>query len=236
MNITEKSPPLSGPISFYTISQVSTTKRSFSSLSRDIALEALANLSSRDRVNFMKTNRQYRQLGHTMMAKEIHYLQNRIENGLKKTLDPINYKQKVKGIDAVFRHPRFLTPGLNFQDRERFLEEQIIMIFKKNISSDIFLNSNKDLMLIFAKTCKSKFNLDSDELKNNEEFMKCIVAQNGLALRFASDELKNNKEVVKLAVTKDGFALEYASNELKNNEEVVKIAKVEELLNLLQMK
>lgn len=64
---------------------------------------------------------------------------------------------------------------------------------------------------------KSDFNLEQENLENDELFMKFCVNLNSCLLKYASDELKNNFNIVVNAFVKNNNSFQYASNEMKNN-------------------
>ena len=60
------------------------------------------------------------------------------------------------------------------------------------------------------------------ELLSDKSFMMGVIKVNGLALKYASDELKNDEYFVKLALQNSaGFALKYASKRLREDREIV---------------
>ena len=61
-------------------------------------------------------------------------------------------------------------------------------------------------------------------MKNNPEFIKEAVKQNGAILQNLDKDIRNNKDIVLEAVKNCGWALEYASDKLRNDVEVVREA------------
>lgn len=61
----------------------------------------------------------------------------------------------------------------------------------------------------------------SEELRDDEELVKKIVKDCGLAIEFASDRLLNNFDVAMLAVKNNGLALAFLSDKLKDKSEIV---------------
>jgi len=117
-------------------------------------------------------------------------------------------------IDIVFLSYK-LVDIINLLDNDEYNQhKQDIINLLDNINLIIYLITQK----------YSIFKYLNDEFKNNFEFVKLAVQNNGYVLEYASDEFKNNFEIVKLAVQKFAYALQYASNELKNNFEIVSIA------------
>lgn len=47
------------------------------------------------------------------------------------------------------------------------------------------------------------------------------VAQNGDSLQFASEDLKGDQEVVRCAINQNGTSLRFASQEIKNEYQIV---------------
>ncbi len=62
---------------------------------------------------------------------------------------------------------------------------------------------------------------DHPERQDDTEFVRTVVAQNGLNLEFASPRLRGDLETARLAVAQDSRALEAVSEELKNNREII---------------
>ena len=94
----------------------------------------------------------------------------------------------------------------------------------KKISSCLTLDIRNDLDFIkkYVIVCgTSGFGILSDDLRNNNDFMKEIIKYNVDALQYASEELKDDKNLVMESVKKNGRILQYVSSRLKNDKEVV---------------
>jgi len=59
------------------------------------------------------------------------------------------------------------------------------------------------------------------ERQDDTEFVRTVVALNGLNLGYASPRLRGDLETARIAVTQDSRALEDVSEELKNNREII---------------
>lgn len=87
-------------------------------------------------------------------------------------------------------------------------------------SAPFFLESTEEVL--------AKINLDGLCLakapifiKNNPEFVKIAVAQNGMSLQFASEECKADPEIVFLACSNNPEAFQFASIHLRQDQEYV---------------
>jgi hypothetical protein len=108
-------------------------------------------------------------------------------------------------IDIVFLNI-LLVDIINLLDNDEYNQyEQDIIYNLENVNLIIYLIDNQT----------SIFKYLNNKLKNNFEFVKLVVQQNGYILRFVSDEFKNNFEIVNLAIINNPYVLEYASYELR---------------------
>jgi hypothetical protein len=62
---------------------------------------------------------------------------------------------------------------------------------------------------------------DSEDLRNDKDFILEAVKQNGWALEYASKDLRNNKVVMLEAFKQNGWALKYASEDLRNDKDFI---------------
>jgi hypothetical protein len=105
-------------------------------------------------------------------------------------------------------------------------EEQEITI------ADILSNANYPSFLLlndsFKKLCyenvysERAYSVLPEEIKNDINFIRILLKNNGNALEFLSNEHKSNKELVLIAVEEDGgWAFRFAADELKNDREFI---------------
>jgi hypothetical protein len=87
------------------------------------------------------------------------------------------------------------------------------------------LINNRELLLVAANRYGFELLNKCEALKDDKEFVKYVVANNGSLLSYVSDRLKDDKEVVLLAVSDYGNAIKYASDELQKDEEIIKVPK-----------
>ena len=82
---------------------------------------------------------------------------------------------------------------------------------------------NKEEVLSLLRSGYS-FDIASDRLKNNKEFIKEATKISYISLKFANPKFRDDKEIIMEAVKNCGWALEYASDKLRNDVEVVREA------------
>ena len=115
------------------------------------------------------------------------------------------YARELQIIDIVFLSYKLVDIKKLLDNDEYNQYEQDIIYNLENVNLIIYLIDNQT----------SIFKYLNNKLKNNFEFVKLVVQQNGYILRFVSDEFKNNFEIVNLAIINNPYVLEYASYELR---------------------
>lgn len=214
-----------GPMPGVPSAPKSTSAEPLKSMALEPAIMALGHLNTRERVQFMKMNRDNRYKIHRLATQEKNELV-KIKDVLSRSLNPATYESEIRRLNHVIESPEFNRTALSFEDRQKFFQKQIYDIFNTKVRDPAFsdLRSNRDLMLNLVKENSLLLQHADVHLKNDAEFVREAVKHNGMALLHASEDLKKDRETVLLAVSQRGLALQFASPALREDPEIVSIA------------
>lgn len=86
---------------------------------------------------------------------------------------------------------------------------------------DSQLQDNYSIAMYATEQDLENFKHCSIRLRNDKNFVKNFIIEEGSLLEFVGQEIKNDKNIVLLAVENSPVALRYASDTLRNDKEVV---------------
>lgn len=100
---------------------------------------------------------------------------------------------------------------------------ELILIKQKGANLNYYNEHDLDSNLIKKAIFQNYKNIlyAPENIKNDLEFAKEILAKQGMLLEYFSENIRGNKDTVMIAVTQNGDALQFASNILRGYNEVI---------------
>jgi hypothetical protein len=121
-----------------------------------------------------------------------------------------------------FSHNLFLLKECDIEEEESIISITDILSDVNYHASFLLLNDRFKRLCYEHVDSEQAYLLLPEELKNDLNFIKILLKNNGNALAFLSNEHTNNKELVLIAVKYAlGGAIRFASEELQNNREFI---------------